>query len=53
MKKIGLLTLGSKSFNYGGVLQQFGLFQTINNLGFECEIIDYDVNSELNMFSYK
>lgn len=53
MKKVALLTLDSHSYNYGGALQQYALFSTINSLGFDCEIIDYDLNSEVAMFSYK
>ena len=53
MKKVALLTLDSHSYNYGGALQQYALLSIINSLGFDCEIIDYDLNSEVPMFSYK
>ncbi len=53
MSKIGLLTLDSRSYNYGGLLQEYALQKTVENLGYQCEIIDYDISSELGMFSYK
>ena len=40
MKNIGLLTTHS-SMNFGGLLQAYALKQTINELGFNCEIINY------------
>lgn len=52
-KKIGLLTLDSKSYNYGGLLQEYALQQAISSLGYECKVLDYDNNSEFGMFSYK
>ena len=53
MSKIGLLTLDSRSYNYGGLLQEYALQKTVENLGYQCEIIDYDMSSEPGMFSYK
>ena len=53
MKKIGLLSLDSHSFNYGGALQQYALFKVINDFGFQCEIINYQKNTEIPLFSYK
>lgn len=53
MRKIGLLTLDSRSYNYGGLLQEYALQKTVVRLGYQCEIIDYDMSSELGMFSYK
>lgn len=50
---VGLLTLNSKIYNYGGFLQEMALFDAIKNLGYECEIIDYDVSQEFNTFSLK
>lgn len=52
-KNIGLLTLDSRSYNYGGLLQEYALQQTIIALGYECEVLDYDHNSEYGMFSYR
>ncbi|MGL6199632.1 MAG: polysaccharide pyruvyl transferase family protein [Lachnospiraceae bacterium] len=40
MKKIGILTF-HRSRNYGAVLQAYGLVKTLENLGFESEVIDY------------
>lgn len=51
--KIGLFTLDARNNNYGGLLQEYALFKTLQNLGYQVEVIDYDVTSELNTFSYK
>lgn len=40
MKKVGILTF-HYSNNYGGVLQSYGLFKTIEKLGYDVEIINY------------
>lgn len=50
---VGLLTLDSKIYNYGGFLQEMALQDIIKSLGYECEIIDYDVRQEFNTFSLK
>ena len=50
---VGLLTLNSRTYNYGGFLQEMALQDIIKSLGYECEIIDYDVSQELNTFSLK
>ena len=47
---VGLLTLDSRIYNYGGFLQEMALQDAINSLGYECEIIDYEVSQELNTF---
>lgn len=47
MKKIGILTFhGAK--NYGAVLQGYALQKTIQSLGRECEIVDYECKSIVN-----
>ena len=50
---VGLLTLNSKIYNYGGYLQEMALQDAIESLGYQCEIIDYDVTQECNTFSLK
>lgn len=40
-------------YNYGGFLQEMALQDAIKSLGYECEIIDYDVSQEFNTFSLK
>ena len=50
---IGLLTLDAQIYNYGGLLQEYALYKTLQKLGHKVEIINYDVGSELNTFSYK
>lgn len=53
MKKIGMFTLDSRIYNYGGLLQEYALFETLTSLGVDPEIIDYEINSEIYTFSYK
>ena len=50
---VGLLTLDAKMYNYGGFLQEMALQDAIKSLGYECEIINYDVCQEFNTFSLK
>lgn len=50
---VGLLTLDSRIYNYGGFLQEMALQDAINSFGYECEIIDYEVSQEFNTFSLK
>lgn len=50
---VGLLTLDSRIYNYGGFLQEMALRDAIKSLGYECEIIDYEVSQEFNTFSLK
>ena len=50
---VGLLTLDSRIYNYGGFLQEMALQDAIKGLGYECEIIDYEVSQEFNTFSLK
>lgn len=50
---VGLLTLDSRIYNYGGFLQEMALQDAIKGLGYECEVIDYDVSQEYNTFSLK
>ena len=52
-KNIGLLTLNPLMYNYGGILQEYGLFLIIENMGHNCEIINYLPSNELNTFSIK
>lgn len=40
MKKIGIITF-HRAINYGGVLQAYALYQYLNNIGIDSEIIDY------------
>lgn len=40
MSRIGLLTF-HRTTNFGSYLQTYGLFKKIQDLGFDCEIIDY------------
>ncbi len=52
-KKVGLLTIDPQIYNYGGILQEYALFKIINEMGYECELINYAPSNELNTFSYK
>lgn len=51
--RIGIFTLNSRSYNYGGLIQEYALMKCIQELGYQAEIIDYDIFSELNTFSYR
>lgn len=50
---VGLLTLDPRIYNYGGFLQEMALQDSIKSLGYDCEVIDYDVRQEYNTFSIK
>lgn len=50
---VGLLTLNSRIYNYGGFLQEMALQDVIESLGYDCEIIDYDIAQEIYTFSVK
>lgn len=52
-KNVGLMTLDSHTYNFGGILQEYALQRVLEELGSKCEIIDYDVTSEMNTFSMK
>lgn len=51
--KIGLFTLDAQIYNYGGLLQEYALYKTLQNIGYDAEIINYNISSELNTFSFK
>ena len=38
--KVGIITF-QRAYNYGAVLQAYALCETINHMGFSCEVIDY------------
>lgn len=40
MKKVGIMTLYHNTINYGGALQAYALQRKIEELGYECKIID-------------
>ena len=40
MKKIGIITF-HRAKNYGAVLQAYALQHTLEQLGSDCEIVDY------------
>lgn len=52
-RTVGLLTLDSRVYNYGGILQEYALWKSIEDMGYSCEIIDYDLTSEVYTFSIK
>ena len=39
MKKVGILTLYYKTYNFGAQLQAYALQQAVEKLGYECEQI--------------
>ena len=40
MKKVGIITIQKPPENYGASLQAYALWRYVDNLGFDCEIID-------------
>ena len=50
---VGLLTLDSRIYNYGGFLQEMALQDAINSLGYECVIIYFEVSQYFNTFFLK
>jgi len=40
-ERVGIITTFHDSINYGGVLQAYALHTTVQNLGFECDLIRY------------
>ncbi len=51
MKKVGIITIYHNNRNYGGLLQAYALRQSISNLGYKCDIIDYTQNAASYKFS--
>ena len=47
MMKIGLITFHDTN-NFGSYLQTYGLYKKIVDLGYNCEIIDYQCNAIIN-----
>lgn len=43
MKKVAILTKFYKNYNYGGMLQGYALHRVVEHMGFDCDIISYDV----------
>ncbi|MDD6327622.1 MAG: polysaccharide pyruvyl transferase family protein [Lachnospiraceae bacterium] len=52
MKKIGLITL-HRWFNYGSMLQSYAANRLLNDMGYDCELIDYTPPQIDNRRSYK
>ena len=39
--KVGIITM-HKVMNYGSILQAYATQEIVRNLGYDCELIDYD-----------
>lgn len=52
MARIGLITLNPKIYNYGGILQEYALLCKLQEYG-DAEIVNFNVNNELTIFSLK
>ena len=50
MKRIGIISLYYDNINYGGLLQAYALRKTIENLGYECKQISYDIRNGKSIF---
>jgi hypothetical protein len=46
MKKVGIITVYYKNYNYGGQLQAYALQKAIAKLGFHCEQITFKWQNE-------
>lgn len=53
MKKIGLLSLYYKTYNYGAQLQAYALQKAISQMGYDCEQIQFDWSNEETKLSYE
>lgn len=53
MKKIGLLSLYYKTYNYGAQLQAYALQKAISLMGYDCEQIQFDWSNEETKLSYE
>jgi len=45
MKKVGIITLYHKNYNFGGQLQAYALQQKVESLGFSAEVLDCDLST--------
>lgn len=52
MKRIGILTFHN-TLNYGAHLQAYALCRYIRDLGYECDIIDYQSDSIVNSYDLR
>lgn len=50
MKKIGLVPLLYKEYNYGGILQLYALQRVIKQLGYDVEIVKFDNDEKIREF---
>lgn len=50
--KVGIVTF-QRVNNYGTVLQMYALYQTIINMGIECEVIDYKRDNVKDVFVWQ
>lgn len=48
MKDVAILTKYYKNYNYGGMLQGYALHKVISNMGLSCDIVSYDVRTNVN-----
>lgn len=50
--KVGIITF-QRVNNYGTVLQMYALYQTIKNMGIECEVVDYKRDNVKDVFVWQ
>lgn len=53
MKRVGIITLYYKNYNYGGQLGAYALQKAIAKLGFHCEQITFKWQSEYTLQAYE
>lgn len=48
MKDVAILTKYYRNYNYGGMLQGYALYSAVKSLGYNVDIISYDVRNNAN-----
>lgn len=57
MKKVAIVTLYHKNYNFGGQLQAYALQKVVESYGFDCKVVDYipenNLKKKIKVFSLK
>lgn len=52
-KKVGIMTLYHKTYNYGAQLQAYALQKSVEKLGYECELINFQWSGIRTIMNYE
>lgn len=52
-KRVGIMTLYHKTYNYGAQLQAYALQKTVEKLGYECELINFQWSGIRTIMNYE